>query len=144
MSLEAKIDLLTGAITSLIVQLQQNPVAAPVPPSAPAPVAAPAAPIAEAVILPSPSLPAPPVAAPAAPAMPAPPTFAPPVAVNATIPFSDTKTLTDYVMATYRDLAPDKGAQIQTVLTSLGYNADTDVQPDKYAQFFAGVEALRG
>ena len=88
-----------------------------------------------------------PVVAPA-PAMPAPPTFAPaapaPVAApSAAAPFTDGKGLIDYVMAAYRTMGPQKGAQIQTVLTGLGYANINDIKQSDYAALYAGVEALK-
>lgn len=104
-------------------------------PQAPAPAPAPAAPV------PVAEAPAP------APAMPAPPSFAAP-AVPAPAPtgapFSDGKGLIDYVMGAYKELGPQKGAQIQNVLTGLGYQNINDVKPEHYGQLHAGVEALKG
>lgn len=134
MSLEAKIDALTAAVTALtaVLAAQRPAQAATV---APAPVAAPAPVVAA------------PVAAPA-PVMPPPPTFsAPPVAAPAApaaAPFTDQKSLITYVMGAYSALGPQKGAQIQTVLTSLGCTNINDVKPEQYAALFAGVEALKG
>jgi len=134
MSLELKIEALTAAVTALTAQLQSGNVAAPAPVApAPAPVvqAAPA-----------------PVAAPvaAAPAMPAPPSFvAPaPAPVASGAPFSDGKGLIDYVMGAYKALGPQKGAQIQTVLTGMGYQNINDVKPEHYAALHTGIEALKG
>ena len=80
--------------------------------------------------------------------MPPPPTFsAPPVAAPAApaaAPFTDQKSLITYVMGAYSALGPQKGAQIQTVLTSLGCTNINDVKPEQYAALFAGVEALKG
>ena len=140
MSLEAKIDALTAAVTALTAVLAaQRPAqtatvaAAPVP--APAPVVPAPAPVVAA-----------PVAAPA-PVMPPPPTFsAPPVAAPAApaaVPFGDQKSLITYVMSAYSALGPQKGAQIQNVLTSLGCTNINDVKPEQYAVLFAGVEALK-
>ena len=133
MSLEAKIDALTAAVTALTAVLAaQRPAqtatvaAAPVPapaPVVPAPVAAPAP-----VMPPPPTFSAPPVAAPAAPAA---------------VPFGDQKSLITYVMSAYSALGPQKGAQIQNVLTSLGCTNINDVKPEQYAVLFAGVEALK-
>lgn len=136
MSLEAKIDALTIAVQALTVaMLEANNVApaapvvnpAPAPAPAPAPVAAPAP-------------------AAAAPAMPAPPTFQPAPAAPAPTgaPFSDPKGLIDYVMSAYKALGPQKGAQIQQVLTGLGYGNINDVKPEHYGALHAGVEALKG
>ena len=136
MSLEAKIDALTVAVQALTVaMLEQKNVAVPAPVAqapiaAPAPVAAPA---------PAPA----PVAA--APAMPAPPAFVAPVAAPAPsgAPFTDGKGLIDYVMSAYKALGPQKGAQIQNVLTGLGYQNINDVKPEHYGALYQGVEALK-
>jgi hypothetical protein len=158
MSLELKIEALTAAIESLNRNIcngmlpiltrqslqtinESSNVAAPAP-VAPAPtpvVQAAPAPVAALVV----DTPAP-VAA--APAMPAPPTFAAPVAAPAATgaPFSDPKGLIDYVMGAYKALGPQKGAQIQGVLTGLGYQNINDVKPEHYAALHTGVEALKG
>lgn len=98
---------------------------------------------------------APPVAAhfapQAAPAMPAPPTFAPPAfaapapaaPVAPSAPFSDGQGLIAYVMAAYKEMGPQKGANIQGVLTSLGYQNINDVKPEHYGNLYQGVEALK-
>lgn len=84
-----------------------------------------------------------------APAMPAPPTFAPPAftapaaPVAAAAPFTDGAGLIAYVMAAYKEMGPAKGANIQGVLTSLGYQNINDVKPEHYAGLFQGVEALK-
>jgi hypothetical protein len=138
MSLENKIEALTAAVVALTAKLEAGNVAAPAPvaqAAEPAPVVAPA-PVA-----------APVVAAPApAPAMPAPPTFIVPAPAPAPTgaPFSDGKGLIEYVMAAYKALGPQKGAQIQTVLTSLAYTNISDVKPEHYAALYQGVEALKG
>jgi hypothetical protein len=135
MSLEAKIEDLTAAIHALVAAMGARPVVAPA--AAPAVV----------TITPASPVPAPaPVAA--APAMPAPPVFAPPapVAPAATLPkapFTDQKSLIDYVMSSYKALGVAKGAQIQQVLVSLGHQNINDVKPENYDALFAGVEALK-
>ena len=87
-----------------------------------------------------------PVAAPT-PVMPPPPTFsavpAPAPTAPAAAPFNDQKSLITYVMGAYSALGPQKGAQIQNVLTSLGCTNINDVKPEQYAALFAGVEALK-
>jgi hypothetical protein len=133
MSLEAKIENLTNAINALVAAMGARPVAAPAP--------------AVVTITPTSPMPAPaPVVA--APAMPAPPVFAPPapVAPTATLPkapFTDQKSLIDYVMSSYKTLGVAKGAQIQQVLVSLGHQNINDVKPENYDALFAGVEALK-
>jgi hypothetical protein len=135
MSLEAKIEDLTAAIHALVAAMGARPVAAPA--AAPAVV----------TITPTSPVPAPaPVAA--APAMPAPPVFAAPapVAPAATLPkapFTDQKSLIDYVMSSYKALGVAKGAQIQQVLVALGHQNINDVKPENYDALFAGVEALK-
>ena len=137
MSLESKIEDLTAAIHALVAAMGTRPVAAP--------AAAPAAPAA-----PTPIVSAAPVApTPVVPAMPAPPVFAPPAPVApaaATLPkapFTDQKSLIDYVMSSYKTLGVAKGAQIQQVLVSLGHQNINDVKPENYDALFAGVEALK-
>ena len=91
-----------------------------------------------------------PVAAPAVASMPAPPTFtmppaaapvAPPAPTGA--PFTDPQGLMNYTMAAYQEMGATKGAAIQQVLASLGHANMNDVKPEQYAQFYAGVEALK-
>jgi hypothetical protein len=135
MSLEAKIEDLTAAIHALVAAMGARPVAAP--------AAAPAA-----LVAPTPAAPAPVAPTPVVPAMPAPPVFAPPapVAPAATLPkapFTDQKSLIDYVMSSYKTLGVAKGAQIQQVLVSLGHQNVNDVKPENYDALFAGVEALK-
>ena len=131
MSLEAKIEALTAAVVALTAKLEAG--------------AAPAAPVV--IAAPAPSAPqtftAPAPVAPVV-AMPAPPSFvAPAPAAPAGAPFSDPKGLIDYVMNSYKALGPQKGAQIQTVLTGMGYGNINDVKPEHYGALFAGVEALK-
>lgn len=130
MSLEAKIEALTAAVQALTAQLQAAPLAQPAPAAvAPAPAAVAPAPVA------------------VAPAMPAPPVFNAPAPVAApaaqTAPFADAKGLMDYVMQSYKALGPVKGAQIQGVLTGLGYQTINDVKAEHYGALFTGVEALK-
>ena len=137
MSLEAKIEALTAAVVALTAKMESSNVApaAPVAP-APAPVVQAPAPVA--------AVPAP-VAAPA-PVMPAPPTFVAPAPVAAAptgAPFADGKGLIDYVMGAYKALGPQKGAQIQGVLTGLGYQNINDVKPEHYGALHQGIEALK-
>lgn len=140
MSLEAKIEALTQAVVALTAKLESANVAAPAPVAqAPAPVPAPAPVIVnQPLVTPAPAA--------AAPAMPAPPTFQPAPAAPAPTgaPFSDPKGLIDYVMSAYKALGPQKGAQIQQVLTGLGYGNINDVKPEHYGALHAGVEALKG
>jgi hypothetical protein len=142
MSLEAKIEALTQAVVALTAKLESTNVAAPAPVAqAPAPVVAPAPVLKTAE---ESARIAAPVAA--APAMPTPPAFvvpAPAAAAPSGAPFADPKGLIDYVMNAYKALGPQKGAQIQGVLTGLGYQNINDVKPEHYGQLFAGVEALK-
>lgn len=138
MSLESKIETLSVLIGELIKTLDKNAtlsVAAPAP-VAPAPVTvAPA---------PEPVAPAPVAVAPAAPVMPPPPVFTSAPAAPSALPFTDGASLVSYVMGVYRQIGPTKGAGIQDVLTSVGAVNLTDVKPEQYAAFYAGIEALKG
>lgn len=138
MSLETKIETLSVLIGELIKTLDKNAtlsVAAPAP-VAPAPVTvAPA---------PEPVAPAPVAVAPAAPVMPPPPVFTSAPAAPSALPFTDGASLVSYVMGVYRQIGPTKGAGIQDVLTSVGAVNLTDVKPEQYAAFYAGIEALKG
>ena len=136
MSLEAKIEALTGAVIELTSLLKNAPVLGQLVGGAPAvPINA--------------SVPAPPVVpAPApAPTMPAPPSFLAPVPPTAApavvVPFSDAKGLLDYTMASYQILGAEKGAKIQGIFNHLGYAQITDIQPQHYLAFFSQVEALK-
>jgi hypothetical protein len=137
MSLEAKIEDLTNAINALVTAMGADrtvvtttAAATPVvhvPPVAPVPVASPA---------PAPAMPAPPVFAAPAPVAPA--------ASLPKAPFTDQKSLIDYVMSSYKALGVAKGAQIQQVLVALGHQNINDVKPEHYAALHTGVEALKG
>ena len=139
MSLEAKIETLSVLIGELIKTLDKSNATSVTPPVAPAPAVVPAAPVAAPVPV---ATPAPVVVA--APVMPPPPVFAsaPTPAANA-LPFSDSTSLVSYVMGVYRQIGAAKGAGIQNVLTSLGASNLTDVKPEQYAAFHAGIEALK-
>jgi hypothetical protein len=143
MSLEQKIEALTAAVVALTAKLESSNVAAPAPVApAPAPVVQ-AAPAPEPVAA-APVMPAPPSFTPAAmaPAMNPSPT-ATATSTTSSAPFSDGKGLIDYVMGAYKALGPQKGAQIQGVLTGMGYQNINDVKPEHYGTLFAGVEALK-
>lgn len=126
MSLEQAILANTEAVNRLCAILQTQ--GAQVTTSAPAPAA-------------------PPVAAPiaSAPSMPAPPNFAPsaPAPAQQSVPFSDSQGLTQYTMAAYQAMGPEKGARIQSVLQSIGVSNLNEVKPEQFAAFYNGVEALK-
>jgi hypothetical protein len=144
--LELKIESLTAAINTLIDAINKQGTHAPIAPmvAAPASVAAPImddkskqmkAMLDSVAQMPTPAMPA----------MPAPPTFAAPVAapVPTGAPFSDPKGLIEFVMTSYKNLGPAKGAGIQGVLTGLGYQNINDVKAEHYAALFSGIEALK-
>ena len=144
MSIENQIAALTAAVIELtnVIKTKSGNVTAPAPVAQPIPlvvptpvahVAAPVVAVAPAPVMVSPS------------SMPAPPVFAPvaaPAPVSAA-PFTDGKGLIDYVMSAYKAMGAAKGALIQTVLTSLGYQNINDVKPEHYGALFAGIEALK-
>ena len=146
MSLEAKIDALTQAVLALTAKLESSTVAAPAPVANPTPaVPTVAAPVPTTV--PVAAAPSVNVVSGTPVAMPAPPAFVAPAPVAALVPsgapFSDGKGLIDYVMGAYKAMGPQKGAQIQNVLTGLGYANINDVKPEHYGALFQGVEALK-
>lgn len=142
MSLEQKIEKLTAAVEALTHALA-NQTVTQVPPVAAAPVvAAPAPVVASAPVVEAPVA--------AAPVMPALPTFemppaapVPAPALAAAAPFTDGKGLIAYVMEAYKAMGPAKGAQIQSVLTGLGYANINDVKPEHYGTLYVGIEALK-
>lgn len=142
MSLEAKIEALTQAVQALTAQLQSSNVAPATPVvQAPAPLAPPAVAVPVSV---TPTSPVP--SQPAAPVMPPAPSFLPSATAapaSSGAPFSDGKGLIDYVMASYKALGPQKGAQIQNVLVGLGYQNINDIKPEHYGALFQGVEQLK-
>lgn len=150
MSLEAKIEALTAAVanlTQVIVKIEAAGMQGNAPSATPAPVVTPTAPA------PAPMAPVAPMPAAASPSnvMPPPPSFAPPVAPPVAaapaptgVPFNDAKGLMAYVMASYQTLGPQKGAQIQTVLSGLGVQNINDVKPEQYAALYNGIEQLKG
>lgn len=90
------------------------------------------------------------VAAPVMPAAPFPvaatpvavvPVVAAPVAPVATA-FSSKEEMTQFVINSYRALGAEKGALIQGVLTSMGYANINDVDPARWGELKAGIEAL--
>lgn len=131
MSLEAKIETLSVLIGELIKTLDKSNATSVTPPVAHAPAVVSAAVVSAPVVA-------------AAPVMPPPPVFASVLtpAANA-LPFNDANTLVAYVMGVYRQIGAAKGAGIQNVLTSLGAANLTDVKPEQYAAFHAGIEALK-
>ena len=66
-----------------------------------------------------------------------------PTPVSQGAPFTDGAGLIAYVMGAYKEMGPTKGANIQGVLTQLGYNNINDVKPEHYGSLFQGVEALK-
>ena len=68
---------------------------------------------------------------------------APAPAPTAAVPFSDPKSMIQYVMDAYKALGPQKGAQIQDVLKSIGHSNINEVRPDQYAALYAGIEGLK-
>lgn len=144
MSLESKIEALTAAVVALTAKLESTNVAPAAPlvnPTQAVPTVAAPAPTTVTVAAASNT-----VAVSGTPVgMPPPPSFqAPvPVAAGAGAPFSDPKGLIDYVMSSYKALGPQKGAEIQKVLTNLGYGNINDVKSEHYGALFAGVEALK-
>lgn len=138
MSLESQIQTLTDAINNLASIIKQQAVLTPV-----APVAASVVKIAEPRSIPIvDAFPSTTVsAAPAPVAMPAPPFMV--AAPVKPAPFSDIKGLTDYVMASWTALGPEKGSKIQDIMVGLGYQHINDIKAEHYSALFEKVEALK-
>ena len=67
-----------------------------------------------------------------------------PAAVSpSSAPFADHAALMTFVMSSYKDLGPIKGAKIQEVLNSVGVKNINEVKPEMYAAVKTGVEALK-
>ena len=125
MSIEQKISELTAAVTALTAALTQRAGVSNVPQT---PVSVNPAPVA------------------AQQQMPALPTFAAaptPAAPVQGAPFTDGQGLIAYVMGAYKEMGATKGANIQGVLTQLGYQNINDVKPEHYGALYQGVEALK-
>lgn len=142
--LEVKIEQLTTAVIEL-TKVMQSQAGTPLAPVAPVvaevptpPVAAPAAPVANVEVSATPT-PAP--ATPVVPEIPAPPAVATQAPAGA--PFNDVSGMIQYVMGAYKALGPQKGAEIQAVLTGLGYQNINEVKPEHFGALFAGIEALK-
>jgi hypothetical protein len=137
MSIESQIEQLHKAINRLCDVPAQAPVVQAEQPVVEKPAKKEAAPKKE-VSAPTPT------PAVSAPAMPAPPVFEAPAPAPAGVPFTDAKGMMAYVVASYNELGKDKGAQIQGVLTTLGYSNINDIKPEHYSALYAGIEALKG
>jgi hypothetical protein len=140
MSLETKIEALTKTVEQLIQVISAQGVSANVAQGQPvAPAAAPVV-----------AQPAPAPAAPVAAAMPAAPFLqqvspqpAAPAQQVVTAPFSTGPELVKYVMTEYTAMGAQKGAGIQNILVSLGYQNINDVQPAHYGALYQAIEALK-
>ena len=146
MSLELKIEALTAAVIALTAKMESGtvtPAAASVAVVEPVPVVKP---VVESIpVVVTPQMPAPPVftTATVAPAM-NPSVIATVTSTTANAPFTAPKGLIDFVMTSYKNLGPAKGAGIQGVLTGLGYQNINDAKAEHYAALFSGIEALKG
>ena len=98
------------------------------------------------VAVPAPVAAAPVVAAPAPVAAPQPapaPVVEAPVQAAPACPITDQPSLVAYVMASYKEMGPVKGNQIQGVLAALGIANINEAKPEQYPTIHAGVEALK-
>jgi hypothetical protein len=66
-----------------------------------------------------------------------------PVQAAPACPIADQASLVGYVMASYKEMGPVKGNQIQGVLAALGITNINEAKPEQYAAIHAGVEALK-
>jgi hypothetical protein len=153
--LQSLVDTLPKATVAKITEkvekvTKATPVAAPVQvteTATPAVVETAAAPVVETITPPVVGNATPPVAVvtPIAPAPAPAPVFVAVAATPAaapTVPFTDHPGLLKWIMDSYQKLGAEKGAQIQTVLGSIGVRNINDVKPDQWAALVAGVSAL--
>jgi hypothetical protein len=75
--------------------------------------------------------------------MPTTPTFTQHAPAPTGLPFNDAASVMAYTVGKYNTLGKDKGAKIQDVLTALGCNTLTDLKPEQYPHYYAGVEAIQ-
>jgi hypothetical protein len=100
-------------------------------------------------VVPAPVAPAPAPVAPVAPVVTTPMEVVVPVAVAPVVapapacPITDQPSLVAYVMASYKEMGPVKGNQIQGVLAALGITNINEAKPEQYAAIHSGVEALK-
>ena len=98
------------------------------------------------VAVPAPVAAAPVVAAPAPVAAPQPapaPVVEEPLPAAPACPITDQASLVAYVMASYKEMGPVKGNQIQGVLAALGITNINEATAGHYPAIYAGVEALK-
>lgn len=142
MTIESKIEELTVAINKLTQALGAKEV------SAPAPVQQPAQQPVQAVVQPEPPKQEAPAAPVQQPVMPAAPEFLAPAAPVqqapvVSVPFDD---IVKYATESYQLLESQevgKGAKLQGVIGELGIANISDTPRDKWADFYAKVEALK-
>ena len=107
-----------------------QPVPAPAPQPAPAPAPAPAPQPAQVVQMPAPPM-----------FQTVQPTAAPAPAQAA--PFTTPQQMMQYVMDAYKQMGPQKGSQIQGVMTNLGYSNINDIKPEHYNALYNAIEEMK-
>ena len=148
--IESDLSRIATALELIAAALSAKPVKAakdtPAPVAVQAPVVAPVStPVVVAPVMPAAPFPvaAAPVVAPvvAAPAPVVAPVVAAPVASSPAV-FASKEEMTQFVINSYRALGAEKGALIQGVLTAMGYANINDVDPARWGELKAGIEAL--
>ena len=71
------------------------------------------------------------------------PVAAAPVQAAPACPITDQASLVAYVMASYKEMGPVKGNQIQGVLAALGITNINEATAAHYPAIYSGVEALK-
>ena len=139
--IESDLSRIATALELIAAALSAKPVKAakdtPAPVAVQAPVVAPVA----APVVAAPAMPAAPFPMPVASPVAVVPVVAAPVAPVATA-FSSKEEMTQFVINSYRALGAEKGAMIQGVLTAMGYANINDVDPARWGELKAGIEAL--
>jgi len=131
MSIESDLHHIAISLASIADSLKYDPKA-----DTPAAPVAPTAPVGNAQPAVTPTAPV--TAIPVAPAAPVPASASP-----SDCPITDQASLVAYVMASYKEMGPVKGNQIQGVLAALGIANINEAKPEQYVAIHAGVEALK-
>ena len=147
MTIENTLERIAVSLEQIVANLtaptpvQQQPAPIPIPQmSAPQPQyqAPPSQPQYQAPVQQAPQAPAPQYVPP----VPAPQPQAPQQSQYPAAPFTDSNGAMQYCVEKYRALGPVKGAEIQTILLSLGCQQIATLRPDQFGEFFYRVESL--
>lgn len=84
-----------------------------------------------------------PEAAPVEAAAPAPTPAPAPAPAAGDAPFSNQHELNAYITASYKEMGPEKGAQIGGILQQMGVDNVTKITVEQYPDFYKAIETLK-